>query len=48
MKTINVVGAIILHNEKILCAQRGPEKSLAHKWEFPGGKIEVGESAQSG
>ena len=33
-------------NNKILCAQRGQDKSLPLKWEFPGGKIEAGESAQ--
>lgn len=44
MKTINVVGAIIIHNGKILCAQRGATKSLPYKWEFPGGKIELGET----
>ena len=45
-KNIHVVGAIIIDNNKILCAQRGPDKSLPLKWEFPGGKIENGESAQ--
>lgn len=45
-KNIHVVGAIIIDNNKILCAQRGPDKSLPLKWEFPGGKIEEGESAQ--
>ncbi|WP_057762104.1 (deoxy)nucleoside triphosphate pyrophosphohydrolase [Cytobacillus praedii] len=45
-KNIHVVGAIIIDNNKILCAQRGQDKSLPLKWEFPGGKIEAGESAQ--
>ncbi|MGM0238147.1 (deoxy)nucleoside triphosphate pyrophosphohydrolase [Enterococcus sp. AZ103] len=43
-KTINVVGAIIFKDNKILCAKRGPGKSLANFWEFPGGKIELDES----
>lgn len=43
-KTIEVVGAIIVDNGKILCAQRGPEKSLANFWEFPGGKVEANET----
>ncbi|AMC00007.1 DNA mismatch repair protein MutT [Aerococcus urinaehominis] len=47
MKVINVVGAIMIRDGKILCAQRGPNKSLAYKWEFPGGKIEAGESPQA-
>ena len=45
-KNIYVVGAVIIENDKILCAQRGPTKSLPLKWEFPGGKIEAGESPQ--
>ena len=43
-KEINVVGAVIKANDKILCAQRGPGKSLAFLWEFPGGKIDAGET----
>lgn len=30
----------------MLCAQRGAGKSLAGYWEFPGGKIEAGETPQ--
>ena len=45
-KNIHVVGAVIIENDKILCAQRGPSKSLPLKWEFPGGKIEAGETPQ--
>jgi len=45
-KHIHVVGAVIIENGKILCAQRGNTKALAHKWEFPGGKIEEGETPQ--
>lgn len=46
LKKINVVGAILVENGKILCAQRGEGKSLAYLWEFPGGKIETGETPQ--
>ncbi|NMO94982.1 (deoxy)nucleoside triphosphate pyrophosphohydrolase [Paenibacillus lemnae] len=45
-KNIHVVGAVIIENGKILCAQRGATKALAYKWEFPGGKIEEGETPQ--
>ena len=45
-KNIHVVGAVIIEHGKILCAQRGPSKSLPLKWEFPGGKIEAGETPQ--
>lgn len=46
LKTMDVVGAILVENGKILCAQRGEGKALAHMWEFPGGKIEDGETPQ--
>lgn len=45
-KNIYVVGAVIKRDNKILCAQRGTEKSLPLKWEFPGGKIEKGETPE--
>ena len=44
MKQINVVGAILVQDGKILCAQRGPGRALENLWEFPGGKIEPGET----
>lgn len=40
----NVVGAVIVNNERVLAAKRRPGGSLPHMWEFPGGKIEDGES----
>lgn len=43
---MDVVAAILVENGKILCAQRGKGKALAHMWEFPGGKIEDGETPQ--
>lgn len=43
LKQINVVGAVIVRDGQILCAQRGTG-SLAGMWEFPGGKIQAGES----
>ncbi len=46
MKHIEVVAAIIINNDKILCVQRSPSKFsyISMKYEFPGGKVEVNES----
>lgn len=44
-RQISVVGAVIVSDGLVLCAQRGPEGALAGLWEFPGGKIEPGETA---
>ncbi len=45
MKTIRVVAAIIVDNGKIFATQRG-YGDFKGGWEFPGGKIEVGETPQ--
>lgn len=43
-KHVNVVGAVIVNEtNQIFCALRSPEMSLPNLWEFPGGKIELGE-----
>lgn len=44
MTDIAVVGAVIVRDGLVLCAQRGPDGALAGKWEFPGGKIEPNET----
>lgn len=46
-KQINVVGAVIVRDGAVLCAQRGSSGSLPGLWEFPGGKIEPGETARA-
>ena len=48
MKTIEVVAAIIIYDNKILCVQRGESKLnyISKKYEFPGGKIELGETKE--
>ena len=43
-KIIRVVGAAIIQDGQVLCLQRGQEMSLAGLWEFPGGKLEAGET----
>lgn len=42
--TVEVAAAILLHDGEFLLAQRPPEKVYAGYWEFPGGKVEPGES----
>ena len=43
---IRVVGAVIVSEGLVLCAQRGNSGKLPGLWEFPGGKIEEGESPE--
>jgi len=43
-KQIEVVGAVIFSDNKVLCAQRNENMSLPLMWEFPGGKVEQDES----
>jgi 8-oxo-dGTP diphosphatase len=42
---IEVSCAIIINGSKILAVQRGPKSSHPLKWEFPGGKIQLNETA---
>jgi 8-oxo-dGTP diphosphatase len=41
-----VVAALILRDKEVLICQRRPDQPMALKWEFPGGKVEDGESAE--
>ena len=45
MKTIEVVAAIIEHEGKVLATQRGYGE-FEGGWEFPGGKVEAGETPE--
>jgi 8-oxo-dGTP diphosphatase len=44
---IPVACAVILSNNRILCAQRGESMKHPLKWEFPGGKVEDGEKIEA-
>ena len=44
MIPIKVTCAIITYQNKILAVQRSKRMTMPMKWEFPGGKIEEGES----
>ena len=43
---VKVTAAILVKDDKIIIAKRGPDDKLAHKWEFPGGKIEINETPE--
>lgn len=45
MKVINVVAAIIKSGDKVFITERG-HGEFKGKWEFPGGKIELGETGE--
>ena len=44
---IEVVAGIIYKNNKFLIAQRNLKKAQGGLWEFPGGKVEEGESYEN-
>jgi len=44
---INVTAALITHSNKILSVRRSADKHLAGYWEFPGGKLEEGETLEA-
>ena len=45
MKTVNVVAALIINQDKVFATQRGYGE-FKDGWEFPGGKIEPGETPE--
>lgn len=45
MKTVHVVAALIINQDKVFATQRGYGE-FKDGWEFPGGKIEPGETPE--
>ena len=44
---LHVACALIEQDGRVLAAQRSPAMSMPLKWEFPGGKVHEGESAEA-
>lgn len=45
-KRVDVVGAVLVDGQTVLAARRSEQMSLPGLWEFPGGKIEEGETPE--
>ncbi len=45
--SIDVSAALVFRNGKLLITQRHPGAHLGGRWEFPGGKVEPGETFES-
>ncbi|MFS0772213.1 (deoxy)nucleoside triphosphate pyrophosphohydrolase [Sphingomonas sp. 1P08PE] len=42
-----VAAAIIIHDRRVLVTRRAPGQKMAGLWEFPGGKVEPGETVEA-
>jgi 8-oxo-dGTP diphosphatase len=47
LQPLRVVGALIVRDGQVLICRRSRHQAMPLKWEFPGGKIEPGESAET-
>ena len=45
-RTLRVVAGVFQSENQVLVCKRKPGKAAGGKWEFPGGKMEAGESAE--
>jgi mutator protein MutT len=48
LSTITVVAGLLQHAGAVLVCQRRRDAAFALRWEFPGGKVEPGETCQEG
>jgi 8-oxo-dGTP diphosphatase len=44
---LHVVAAIIVRDSEVLACRRASHKAAAGQWEFPGGKVDPGETSQA-
>jgi 8-oxo-dGTP diphosphatase len=47
MAGLQVVAAVLIHDGRALACRRAPHVTGAGTWEFPGGKVEAGESPEA-
>lgn len=47
MEPLEVVAAVLVRDGRVLACRRAPGKDQAGLWEFPGGKVEPGESQEA-
>ncbi|MDX2319349.1 MAG: 8-oxo-dGTP diphosphatase MutT [Moritella sp.] len=45
MKVVHVAAGIIVRDQQVFLSKRSSQQHQGDKWEFPGGKVESGESA---
>lgn len=46
-RMLEVTCALIVHHNKILITQNGPQSDHPYQWEFPGGKLEPNETQEA-
>ncbi|MBP2651744.1 MAG: hydrolase [Firmicutes bacterium] len=44
--TLKVTAALLIKSGKVLIAKKTPQDKRANQWEFPGGKIDLGETPE--
>ncbi|MDR6969855.1 (deoxy)nucleoside triphosphate pyrophosphohydrolase [Leifsonia shinshuensis] len=47
MQPLLVVAAVLRDGDRVLACRRAPGKDAAGRWEFPGGKVEAGETPEA-
>jgi 8-oxo-dGTP diphosphatase len=47
MRLLVVAAAAMVRDGRVLVSQRSPGRSMAGLWEFPGGKLEAGETPEA-
>jgi 8-oxo-dGTP diphosphatase len=47
MREVRVVGAAVIRDGRVLASRRTEPARLAGQWEFPGGKVEEGETDEA-